>query len=329
MMSSTTHPPSTNQTTFDSLLDKCTSKIGIVKILKTALPKGAIPTPVQGASIPLFLSNKDVAVEACTGSGKTLAYLIPVFEMVLKSRLSGERKGHQWGAIVLVPTRELAAQIERVAKPFCEELDLGLRLIVGGGAKKKKKKTNNAIALNEVETIPAEVEDDEANHSRDWDVIVGTPGRMDDIISKTSSQDLRELQVLILDEADALLSEEHRIRMTSILSRLPKQRRTGLFSATQTQDVTQMMRAGMRNPACISVKISSSSSSSSSTAVAKTGQHQRTPLRLTNYYRVCTPSEKLYRLVNFVRARKGEKIIVFFATCACVDFFGECLLGKL
>ena len=88
-------------------------------------------------------------------------------------------------------------------------------------------------------------------------LVIGTPGRIVDMISKCEdfSENLKNLEVLILDEADTLLAMGFRESINTILSVLPKQRRTGLFSATQTSEVRDLTRAGMRNPVSIAVKV--------------------------------------------------------------------------
>eukprot|EP00953_Heterococcus_sp_UTEX-ZZ885_P018809 10509-Heterococcus_DN1.PRE.1 len=140
-------------------------------------------TPVQAATIPLFLRNKDVCVEAVTGSGKTLAFVVPLLEML--ARRETLLKRNQVGAIIITPTRELAVQIHRVVshfKPFLEEARP--MLLVGGTS-----------VQDAVDTF----------RSEGATVLVATPGRLDDLLSNYDLFDTRELEVLILDEADTLL----------------------------------------------------------------------------------------------------------------------------
>lgn len=87
-------------------------------------------TPVQAATIPLFLSYKDVVVEACTGSGKTLAFVIPIVEIL--NRLEEPLKMNQIGAIIITPTRELALQIFEVVKIFASKFNFSRCLLIGG-----------------------------------------------------------------------------------------------------------------------------------------------------------------------------------------------------
>ncbi|KAK9867069.1 hypothetical protein WJX84_000018 [Apatococcus fuscideae] len=180
-------------------------------------------TPVQAATIPLLAGNKDVAVDACTGSGKTLAFVIPVVEKLKK--LEQRLKAHQVGAIIVSPTRELAKQIYGVAEPFLKRVANATGMLLVGGSD----------PLVDV----AALKRDGAN------VLVGTPGRISDVMRRCPPGvlDVRRLEVLILDEADRLLDMGFQAQLDAIMAPLPKQRRTGLFSATQTEAVKALARA--------------------------------------------------------------------------------------
>eukprot|EP00058_Branchiostoma_floridae_P020139 XP_002605629.1 hypothetical protein BRAFLDRAFT_283402 [Branchiostoma floridae] len=255
-------------------------------------------TPVQAACIPLFMSNKDVAAEAVTGSGKTLAFVIPILE-ILQRRTETLRK-HEVGALIITPTRELALQIDEVISAFTKRLpQLSQLLLIGGGnpvADIKKYQENGA------------------------NIIVCTPGRLEDILRRKEdglnlAGHLKSLEVLVLDEADRLLDMGFEMSINTILSYLPKQRRTGLFSATQTKEVEALVRAGLRNPVRITVKEKN---------VAENVQ-QRTPASLDNLYMMCRSDEKFNHLVAFLRSHGNEKHMVFFSTCAGVDYFSSAL----
>lgn len=151
-------------------------------------------------------------------------------------------------------------------------------------------------------------------------IIVATPGRLEDMFRrKAEGLDLascvRSLDVLVLDEADRLLDMGFEASINTILEFLPKQRRTGLFSATQTQEVENLVRAGLRNPVRISVKEKGVAASST----------QKTPSRLENHYMICKADEKFNQLVHFLRNHQQEKHLVFFSTCACVEYYGKAL----
>ncbi|CAM2103055.1 ATP-dependent RNA helicase DDX55 [Caretta caretta] len=255
-------------------------------------------TPVQSATIPLFMNNKDVAAEAVTGSGKTLAFVIPILEILL--RREEKLKKMQVGAIVITPTRELAVQIDEVLSHFTKHFPQFSQILLIGG--------RNPI------------EDIEKFKEHGGNIIIATPGRLEDLFRrKADGLDLascvKSLDVLVLDEADRLLDMGFEASLNTILDFLPKQRRTGLFSATQTQEVENLVRAGLRNPVRISVKEKGVAASST----------QKTPTRLENYYMICKADEKFNQLVHFLRRHKQEKHLVFFSTCACVEYYGKAL----
>lgn len=258
-------------------------------------------TPVQAAVIPLFLTNKDICAQAVTGSGKTLAFVIPMIELLL--RRTSLLKKKQVGGLIISPTRELARQTYDVTCDLCQYSSLPQPLLlVGGGAGGYRPVSAD---LQSFQTLGS-------------DILIGTPGRIDDVLSKHGDVvDVKELEVLILDEADVLLDMGFEVTLTSILNQLPRMRRTGLFSATSstTSSIqTLMTRAGLRNPVQVHVQLSSSKD-----------KDQATPSLLTNYYLTCPLEEKLSRLVSFLQSQKDCKIMVFFLTCACVEFFGTAL----
>uniref|UniRef100_A0A3Q2DWN0 ATP-dependent RNA helicase n=1 Tax=Cyprinodon variegatus TaxID=28743 RepID=A0A3Q2DWN0_CYPVA len=256
-------------------------------------------TPVQSACIPLFMNNKDVAAEAITGSGKTLAFVIPIIELLLKREEKLKKK--QVGAMVITPTRELALQISEVMGTFIQKFPEFSQILLIGGSN------------------PAE--DVEKFKEHGGNIVIATPGRLEDMFRrKTEGFELasavRSLEVLVLDEADRLLDMGFEASLNTILGYLPKQRRTGLFSATQTQELEKLVRAGLRNPVRITVKEKGQAAAAAA---------QKTPSRLSNYYSICRAEDKFNNLVAFLRQHKHEKNLVFFSTCACVEYFGRAL----
>ncbi|KAG8458877.1 hypothetical protein KFE25_004211 [Diacronema lutheri] len=251
-------------------------------------------TPVQEAVIPHFLSRKDVVVQACTGSGKTLAFLVPLFELL--ARRAEPLKPAQIGAIVIEPTRELAAQVCAVAALFAGryERELAVLPLVGG---------------TRLES------DREALRAHGCHVVVGTPGRIEHSLGALGPLlRVSELELLVLDEADRLLDMGFEQTLNAILNRLPKQRRTGLFSATQTETLLQLIRAGLRNPVKVDVQV-----------LPLDKRAQPTPASLTNWFSVCELEHKLGTLVEFLAERSSERVIVYALTCAAVDFLGDLL----
>jgi len=254
-------------------------------------------TPVQAAAIPLFLQRKDVAAEAVTGSGKTLAFVVPILETLRVLKLGK----HEVGALIVSPTRELAKQISKVLAEFLLEnqTDLTQILFVGGSKSAADSKKF-------------------ADHG--GNIVIGTPGRLEDLlVGKSASTALggsglavgiKSLEMLVLDEADRLLSLGFEKAVNTILAFCPKQRRTGLFSATQTYEVSNLVRAGLRNPVAVVVK---------QRGVKE--QDSKTPAGLENFFMMCRPEKKFPTLIKFLREEKGKKVMVFFATCACVEYF--------
>ncbi|CAM8982423.1 unnamed protein product [Rhodiola kirilowii] len=254
-------------------------------------------TPVQAVTIPLLCGYKDVAVDAATGSGKTLSFVIPMVEILRRN--SSPPKPLQVMGIIISPTRELSTQIYNVAKPFVATLgNIKSVLLVGGG---------------EVKSDIQKIEEEGAN------ILIGTPGRLFDIMDRVDNFDFKNFEVLILDEADRLLDMGFQKQITSIISRLPKLRRTGLFSATQTEAVEELSKAGLRNPVRVEVKAEAKPSNDPSSQQALSS---KTPSSLNIEYVECEACKKPSQLVDLIIKNKSRKLIVYFMTCASVDYWG-------
>ncbi|XP_078048921.1 putative ATP-dependent RNA helicase DDX55 homolog isoform X2 [Augochlora pura] len=251
---------------------------------------------VQAASIPLLLKGKDVAAEAVTGSGKTVAFIVPLLEILQKRKEAW--KPTEVGAIIISPTRELAIQIYDVLQKFLTNLPQLKQILLVGGI-----------------TIAEDV----ARLKTGANIIVATPGRLEDIISNCRGINLaarlKSLEILILDEADRLLNLGFSTTLDTILSYLPRFRRTGLFSATQTKELQQLIRAGLRNPALVSVKEKANIS---------------TPSNLVNNYTIVNVEHKFSTMIDFIQ-QKGTnlKYMIFLSTCACVDYFSHAIQEML
>eukprot|EP00804_Cyclotella_cryptica_P023593 CCRYP_011938-RA/>CCRYP_011938-RA protein AED:0.03 eAED:0.03 QI:142/0.66/0.5/1/0.66/0.5/4/1048/731 len=268
-------------------------------------------TPVQATTIPLFLTHHDVFVRAVTGSGKTLAFLIPVVEMIL--RRTALLRPNQIGALVLEPTRELARQTYNVCKDLCAACGMNEPLLLVGGTSNEKTKGSVSATSHDLQQFQRLASD----------ILIGTPGRVEDVLTRYDNIDVSELEVLILDESDVLLDMGFEVTLTSILSRLPRMRRTGLFSATNTTEVKRLcVKSGMRNPVVVDVAVSVIQNKDSKRS---DGKQQATPSTLTNYYVICPLDEKLSRLVSFIHQHSNEKMIIFFLTCACVEYYSAVL----
>ena len=246
-------------------------------------------TPVQEHCIPLFLTCKDVAVEAVTGSGKTHAFTVPMINKLITTL----GKDHQIVGIIISPTHELALQTYEVFQKFSLKIPLMKVMLMIG-------------SLNQPD------EDKKVFLDSSKNIIIATPGRLSKSLSWLSPY-LRSLEMLILDEADMLLKMGFKQSLTDILSVLPRQRRTGLFSATQTDQVEDLIRAGLRNPYRVTVKQKLNSLK----------KVQKTPLSLNNFYISVEASHKLNTLLSFLRHNKNGKKIVFMSTISCVEYFGK------
>lgn len=218
---------------------------------------GARMTPVQAATIPLFRRNTDVVVEAVTGSGKTLSYLIPTIDKILRADES--LKQHNVTGIVVSPTRELAQQIYDVLTtqilpfhPPSAEILLTLK------EDEKRPVAKEPVVVPQL--LIAGLTKPRADLSffvrKSPNLLVATPGRLAELLAsplvKTSN-----LEVLVMDEADRLLDLGFKPQLNTILGYLPKQRRTGLFSASMSEAVSELIRAGLRNPQRIAVTVKS------------------------------------------------------------------------
>lgn len=250
-------------------------------------------TPVQATAIPPILSCKDVCVQAETGSGKTLSFLIPIAQKLLATKSKPSKRIY---AIVILPTRELAAQVHSVACKLFGNIP------------------GDVIPVPLVGGVESKSAAPDAKY-KDHRLIISTPGRLAAAL-ESNSLSHNSLEVLILDEADRLLDMGFSVTLTSILTRLPRQRRTGIYSATQTDEVISLARAGLRNPVRVIIK------------VASVQGKRAIPASLASYYDILPPGQKLARLIELL-SRESGKFIVYFLTCACVDYYRRLPLHKM
>lgn len=249
-------------------------------------------TPVQASTIPLFSQNKDVVVESVTGSGKTLAFVIPILEHVLK-RLYGDeplKKGH-FLAAVISPTRELAHQIQQVFEKVLLFLPQG------------KKKIKTQLVVGSLHTSREDALEFLANGNH---IIIGTPGRLQEFLGHQKVH-TNSVEVAVLDEADKLLGLSFETEVLNILKLLPRQRRTGLFSATLSAAGDKIFRTGMLNPVKVLVKSRHSVNAA--------------PLSLNIHYMIIPAEQKLTSLLSLLKSYRFRKCIVYFPTCLSVKFF--------
>ncbi|KAG5893059.1 hypothetical protein JTB14_014839 [Gonioctena quinquepunctata] len=176
------------------------------------------PSPIQEASIPIALSGKDVLARAKNGTGKTGAYCIPVLEQI-------DPKKDCIQALIIVPTRELALQTSQICIELAKYLEVRVMVTTGG--------TN--------------LRDDIMRIYQKVQVIIATPGRILDLMEKGVAV-MDQCKILVLDEADKLLSQDFKGMLDTVIKNLPLERQILLFSATFPLTVEQFMRKHLRDP---------------------------------------------------------------------------------
>jgi ATP-dependent RNA helicase RhlE len=181
-----------------------------------------VPTPIQHQAIPLIAEGKDIIGIAQTGTGKTLAFGLPMIQRLAQS---GKGRG-----LVLLPTRELAYQVEETLRMFGPPFHIKTAVFVGGASMHLQRQM--------LKQNPR--------------VLVATPGRLLDHLQQRTVT-LREVSILVLDEADRMLDMGFAPQINRILEHIPKQRQTLLFSATMPQSILQLARSQMQLPLRIEV----------------------------------------------------------------------------
>ncbi len=186
------------------------------------------PTPIQHQAIPVILAGRDVLAGAQTGTGKTAGFTLPLLQRLSRTAPSGKRRPVR--AIVLTPTRELAAQVGTSVATYGKYLPLQCMQIYGG------------VSINpQIEAL-----------RRGVDILVATPGRLLDLVGQ-KVLDLSQVEILVLDEADRMLDMGFIRDIRKILALLPKQRQNLMFSATCSDEIRQLTNSLLHNPAEIEV----------------------------------------------------------------------------
>lgn len=243
-------------------------------------------TEIQARSIPELLKGRDVLGAARTGSGKTLSFLIPAAELLYHGKFM-PRNGT--GVIIISPTRELAMQIYGVARDVLK-YHSQTHGIVMGGANRRTEAEKLAKGVN---------------------LLVATPGRLLDHLQNTKGFLFKNLQCLIIDEADRILEIGFEEEMKQIIKLLPKDRQTVLFSATQTHKVEDLARVSFKNqPIYIGVD---------------DGRSKATVEGLEQGYCVVPSAKRFLLLFTFLKKNLKKKTMVFFSSCNSVKFHSELL----
>jgi ATP-dependent RNA helicase RhlE len=195
--------------------------LNLIKPLQRALEKKGykVPTPIQAGSIPGLLEGKDLIGIAQTGTGKTASFTLPILQGLK------EKYPRRIRALVLAPTRELAAQIGESFASYGEFLKLKHTVIFGGVSQGKQ-----VLAL-----------------SKGVDILVATPGRLLDLLSQNKLS-LKEVEYFVLDEADRMLDMGFIHDINKVLTKLPKHKQSLFFSATMSPQINKLARGMLKNP---------------------------------------------------------------------------------
>ncbi len=187
------------------------------------------PYPIQEKAIPPILKGNDVLGIAQTGSGKTASYVLPTLQLLQNKPIS---KNKHINTLVLVPTRELAIQVQKVYKAFSDRLEQGIKsLAVYGG-----------VSIN-----PQMIE------MQGVEILVATPGRLLELVEKNAVY-LTNVEVLVLDEADKMLNLGFKEEMAKIFKLLPAKRQNLLFSATLSEDLNAIQALVLKQPIVIKIE---------------------------------------------------------------------------
>ena len=202
------------------------SDLGLAPELSRAVAESGYvsPTPIQAQAIPAVLAGRDVLAGAQTGTGKTAAFVLPILQKL------GSAKSRAPRALVLTPTRELAAQVAESARTYGRHVDLRTEVVFGG------------VSINpQIGAL-----------RRGCDLLVATPGRLLDL-AEQNALDLREVSVFVLDEADRMLDMGFIPAIRRVIRLLPARRQNLMFSATYSDEIRELANRILREPAEIEV----------------------------------------------------------------------------
>jgi len=243
-------------------------------------------TEIQAQSIPPLLEGRDILAAARTGSGKTLGFLIPAIELIYKLKFM-PRNGT--GVMILSPTRELAMQTFGVLRELIQFHSHTFGLIMGGADRKTEA----------------------AKLSKGVNILVATPGRLLDHMQNCPDFLFKNVQCLVIDEADRILDIGFEEEMKQIIRLLPKKRQTMMFSATQTRKTEDLARISLKGePLYVGVDDKESEATSSA---------------LEQGFVVSPADKRFLLLFTFLKKNRKKKVMVFLSSCMSVKFYYELL----
>lgn len=256
----------------------------IEPILKALIQEGySTPTPIQQEAIPIILNKSDILGCAQTGTGKTAAFSIPILQMLYSNINQGKNK--EIKALVITPTRELAIQIGESFTAYGKYTSLRHTVIFGGVGQGPQ-----TAALK-----------------RGVDILIATPGRLLDLINQ-GYINLRSIQFFVLDEADRMLDMGFIHDIKRILSMLPKQRQTLMFSATMPAEIESLANTMLTKPVKVAV-----------TPVS-------TPVEaIEQYVYFADKKEKTSLLIDLLNDKDKKSVLVFSRTKHGADKIAKAL----
>jgi len=250
------------------------TQLNLIKQIQLALSDAGytLPTEIQSKAISPILNGKDILGCAQTGTGKTAAFAIPILQRLHTEPIKGRIR-----ALVVTPTRELALQIEENFKAYAKYLNIRSVAIFGGVSQVKQ-----------VEVLKKGV-----------DVLIATPGRLLDL-SQQGLADISKIEILVLDEADHMLDMGFIHDVKKILTKIPKQRQTLLFSATMPKTIQHLADNILHHPVKISVSPVSSAAESVDQSVFFVDKKEKTRLLVDLLI-----NESMPRTLVFTRTKHG------------------------
>ena len=262
-------------------------------LLRAAQQRGYLgPTPIQSAAIPPSLEGRDVQGAARTGSGKTQAFGWPVLQRLAAAGVPPDGQKRPVRALVLAPTRELAAQIGESLREDAQHLPAALKIAI----------TYGGVSINpQMMRLRGGA-----------DIVVATPGRLLDLVDQNAVS-LADVQTLVLDEADRLLDMGFADELQRLLALLPARRQTLLFSATFPRAVTALAESLLHDPVRIALAGADAEAAAAVDAAASAvaNIHQRA-------IAVDTPA-RTQLLLKLIRDHAWKRVLVFVATQHAAD----------
>jgi ATP-dependent RNA helicase RhlE len=238
------------------------------------------PTPIQVQAIPPILAGRDVVGCAETGTGKTAAFVLPILHHLRRKAQAGATRmgaADSTRALIITPTRELAAQVETAVRDYSRFMDLRCAVVYGGVA----------------------IGPQEAALRRGVDILVATPGRLLDHMERGNIF-LTRLEILVLDEADRMVDMGFAPDLNRILRKLPAGRQTLMFSATMPQELNAIAKKALVEPVRVDVSRKVKTAAGIREAVYPVPRHLKTDLLLE-----LLEGEEMESILIFARTKRG------------------------